>query len=189
MARNGKIARLPRSIRDELNRRLDDGEPGAPILEWLNSHAEVRPVLEECFDGRPINEPNLTHWRQGGFREWKHARESCEWAHTLSDDEGQPGDESRAGPLSDRVSTIATVALGKLLCHPGMVSVSSNGERREFHAVLKALSRLRREDHTAARLRVDLSRYTLGNECELPPPPPLSPVKPNEARLSRLKPS
>ena len=36
MTRNGKIARLPRAIRDELSRRLQDGEPGKHLVQWLN---------------------------------------------------------------------------------------------------------------------------------------------------------
>jgi hypothetical protein len=37
MTRTGKIARLPRELRDELNRRLREGEPGIRLVEWLNS--------------------------------------------------------------------------------------------------------------------------------------------------------
>jgi len=37
MTRTGKIARLPLSIRDQLNRRLLDNEPGPSLLGWLNS--------------------------------------------------------------------------------------------------------------------------------------------------------
>ena len=38
--RNGKIARLPLEIREQLNRRLDDGEQGQPDLDWLNALPE-----------------------------------------------------------------------------------------------------------------------------------------------------
>ena len=34
--RNGKIARLPRDVREELNRRLDNNAPGGPLLAWLS---------------------------------------------------------------------------------------------------------------------------------------------------------
>ena len=32
MTRTGKIARLPRTIRAQLNRRLEDGEPGSDLV-------------------------------------------------------------------------------------------------------------------------------------------------------------
>jgi len=37
-ARNGKIARIPLEIREQLNCRLADGEPGNRLVEWLNSN-------------------------------------------------------------------------------------------------------------------------------------------------------
>ena len=71
MTRNGKIARLPREIRDELNQRLDDGRKGKDLVEWLNSLANVKKVLSSGFGGRPINEQNVSQWKLGGFLEWQ----------------------------------------------------------------------------------------------------------------------
>jgi hypothetical protein len=53
---SGKIANLPSEIRDELNYRLNDGEPGNELVEWLNAKPEVIKVITERFDGRPISE-------------------------------------------------------------------------------------------------------------------------------------
>ncbi len=39
--RIGKIAGLPRAVRDPLNQRLHDVEPGHRLLEWLNALPEV----------------------------------------------------------------------------------------------------------------------------------------------------
>jgi hypothetical protein len=36
MTRNGKIARLPKAIRDQLNKNLEDGMPGCRLVDWLN---------------------------------------------------------------------------------------------------------------------------------------------------------
>jgi hypothetical protein len=60
MTRNGKIARLTRAIRDELNRRLQDGEPGVRLVAWLNGLPETQKILQVDFGGRPINEQNLS---------------------------------------------------------------------------------------------------------------------------------
>jgi hypothetical protein len=68
--RRGKIARLPREIREELNVRLDDGLEADQILPWLNDLPDVREVVAEQFNGVPISPQNLSAWRQGGFREW-----------------------------------------------------------------------------------------------------------------------
>jgi len=68
--RNGKIAQLPVAVRDELNRRLDDGESGPRLLAWLNALPVVQALLDSR-SWRPINPPNLTAWRQGGYRDWR----------------------------------------------------------------------------------------------------------------------
>ena len=41
MTRNGKIARLPDDIREELNRRLERNVQGITLVEWLNSLPQV----------------------------------------------------------------------------------------------------------------------------------------------------
>src|ERR1035438_7957478 len=52
MTRVGKIARLPREIREQLNHRLQDGEIGKRLVDWLNSLPEVKAVLAGEFNGR-----------------------------------------------------------------------------------------------------------------------------------------
>ncbi|MGO8698578.1 MAG: hypothetical protein ACLQVY_12755 [Limisphaerales bacterium] len=58
MTRNGKIARLPLAFRQQLNLRLQNGELG-------------RAVLATHFAAKPIDESNLSDWKQGGHLEWE----------------------------------------------------------------------------------------------------------------------
>jgi hypothetical protein len=83
--RRGKIARLPRSIRDELNVRLDDGQDADQVLPWLNELPEVRDVLKQHFNGAPISPQNLSGWRQGGFNEWLLFHQFLESAERMTD--------------------------------------------------------------------------------------------------------
>ena len=83
MTRKGKIARLPRAIRDELNRRLDDGEQGVRLVEWLNGLPEVKKVLESDFEGRAITEDNLAEWKNGGFLDWQAQQETLSLVREL----------------------------------------------------------------------------------------------------------
>jgi hypothetical protein len=89
MTRNGKIARLPGSVRAELNQRLENGEEGPKLLAWLNGLREVRKALQASFDGTAISKQNLSEWRLGGFREWQIRRELIEQARQLSDGRGE----------------------------------------------------------------------------------------------------
>ena len=78
MTRKGKIARLPQSIREQINRRLQDGQPGNQVVAWLNTLPEVAAVMAAEFAGQPINEPNLSHWRLGGYQDWEARQDALE---------------------------------------------------------------------------------------------------------------
>ena len=70
MTHNGKIGRLPRNLRDELNHRLENGETAGVVLPWLNALPAVQAVLAAEFQASQINEQNLSNWRKGGYQDW-----------------------------------------------------------------------------------------------------------------------
>jgi len=78
MTRRGKIARLPKEIREQLNQQLDDGKQGKDLVSWLNSIPEVQSVIGRLFRGKAINKHNLSQWRKGGYREWQAKQEWLE---------------------------------------------------------------------------------------------------------------
>lgn len=61
--RNGKIARLPFLVREEVNQRLRDNQTGTEILAWLNDK-------HLATGSEPFNAENLSNWREGGFADW-----------------------------------------------------------------------------------------------------------------------
>ena len=64
MTRLGKIARLPRRVREDLNDQLLEGVSGAEVVEWLN-----------------------------GFEEWRRHEEAREWLSALVE-EGEELEEA-----------------------------------------------------------------------------------------------
>src|SRR5882757_2859219 len=74
MIRHGKVARLPAALREELNRRLEDGHSHRELVAWLNGLPAVQGVLAERFGGRPISEQNMSAWCHGGYAEWEAPR-------------------------------------------------------------------------------------------------------------------
>ena len=66
----GKIARLPREIRNQLARGIGDGIPGARLVTWLNSLPEVQAILQREFGGQPIKPQNLSKWKIRGYPDW-----------------------------------------------------------------------------------------------------------------------
>ena len=68
MTLHGQIARLPLAIRQQLNLRHQNGELAQDLLSWLNRLSEVQAILAAAhFAAKPIDESNLTFWKQGGY--------------------------------------------------------------------------------------------------------------------------
>jgi len=150
MTRTGKIARLPREIREKLNRRLENGVPGVEVVAWLNALPKVRKVLTLFFDGNPINEQNLSDWKQGGYLDWQKQQDSLElareWSANVDDLKDLPG-----GSLSDK----ASVLLGMHYLRMIEAMSPTIGEKPEDWQRLRELCHdlvaLRRGDHNAER--------------------------------------
>ena len=83
----GKISRLPESIREEINRRLYDGHTGRQVAKRLNTLPEVQELLTSKFQRlkvKKIREQNVSAWRQSAYAEWLRAREEAELRSALS---------------------------------------------------------------------------------------------------------
>lgn len=161
MARNGKIARLPRGVRDALNRRLEDGEPGPALLDWLNALPEAKAVLGREFAGRPVSAQNLSEWRQGGFAEWQRHQDARGWVRTLTEQAGELAEEADGVPLADQLAGPVAVALGRRLGDLMAAETLGPEERRELLALARELAQLRRGDHTAARVRLEREAWEM----------------------------
>ncbi len=120
--RRGKIARLPRAVREQLNVRLDDGLEAAEILPWLNDLPEVRQIVNERFNGTPVSPQNLSAWRQGGFQEWLLHRELLDSAAHMREHVAELNDEIASDspdgiphPLADYMVAQLTVRFAGFL--------------------------------------------------------------------------
>ena len=83
----GKIARLPRDLREDLNRRLQNEESPKDLVEWLNGLPEVQSLLTAEFGGRFITRQNLYDWRQYGFRDWQMRQSARDFLLNLDEEE------------------------------------------------------------------------------------------------------
>ena len=152
MTRTGKIARMPRAIRGQLNERLHDGEPGQRLLEWLNALPEVQAVLAAEFDGRPVNAQNLSDWRQGGYRDWVTQQEALELAQRLGEDTAELNAEGQP-PLTD---TLALWLAARYAVATRRVTEAEGAEGwRLLRELCADVVELRRGDHSAERLRLE----------------------------------
>src|ERR1035437_7389778 len=158
MTRNGKIARLPREIRDELNRRLQNGGQGGPLLAWLSSLPDVSAVLAREFGGVAISKQNLCEWRAGGFAEWQARQETLDQARELAADACEIT-AATDGRLTDHLATVLAVRYASVL-HGwnGEVSDEFRKKLRALRGLCQDIVELRRGDHSGARLKMDQDR-------------------------------
>jgi hypothetical protein len=159
MARNGKIARLSAVVREQLNRRLLDGEAAKPLLEWLNRQKEVRETMKHCFNGVPVSEQNLTEWRQGGHQDWLRLEESRDLLRGLGEEASEFGVATEERSMAELMAARATMELAKV----SQMLLSQATEPEERWRILKELlphlTQLRRADHWASRLKILKERH------------------------------
>ena len=157
MTRTGKIARLPHALREQLNRRLRDGERGKAVVQWLNALPEVQNVLTAEFAGRPMREQNLSEWRKQGYREWLASQAALEMLGEMVA-EG----EVLKNQLGESVTDKLTSWVIPHYVAAARAKVAAAKDPNEQWSVLRILCAdlvaLRRGDHYVERLRLEGER-------------------------------
>jgi len=184
MARRGKIARLPKAVRDELNTRLQNGEMGSALIEWLNGLPEVKEVLKAQFEGRPVNDQNLSDWRHGGYADWEVRQEKVMLRQVRSRAD-RLDEEVEGTDISDCLATVVAAEMTGLARR--LLAKETDPEKRwkRLSQVNKQLSRLRRDDHREARLVIQQDRWD--KETEVKEKPLNHPQLTPEERAQRIK--
>ena len=161
MTRNGKIARLPRTIREQVNRKLDDGITGVEIVEWLNTLPEAQALMAAEFDGRPIREQNLSEWKAGGYRDWQMRQEALEMVRSLAEEAGELKKAAAKEPLTESlalwVAARYAVAAKKLAAE----GVDGEAHWKLLRAFCSDIVALRQGDHSAENLKIERKRLEL----------------------------
>ena len=155
----GKIARLPKDIREELNRRMDDGQPASVILPWVNELPAVKTVLETHFGGAPINDGNLSEWRQHGHQRWLEKQESVTELKELAED-AKDFSDTTGGNLARGTASIAAAKILKMLQAMPVEQCSIN----DLMKISYAISTLLNADQNQVRLEHEKTRVYQGNE-------------------------
>jgi len=172
MTRNGKIARLPKAIRDELNQRLEDGQLGVRLVDWLNMLPEVQTVLTEQFDGRAINEVNLSEWKAGGYLDWQARREMLADTQELIE-EAQDLKAGTNGPLAEQLGAIVAGRYAQLLNRwNGVVDEAFTKQLKGLRMLCQDVAVLRRGELAvgdqalrAERLALDKKQFDNAMRC------------------------
>jgi hypothetical protein len=152
----GKIGRLGTALREEVNRRLVNGETACRMAIWLNSLPEVQAVLAADFGGRPISEMNLSKWRKHGYKKWLWRQE----AQAMAAESGRlqaPG----APPLTDQMA--GWVGVHYLMAVRKLTEMEREGkpDLRVLRGFCRDVVALRRGELGEARLKLERERREL----------------------------
>jgi hypothetical protein len=165
--RNGKIARLPKYIRDDLCRRIENGELGRELVKWLNGLSDVQEVLKEQFGGRAVTEQNLSEWKLGGYPEWLRREETRLLVSSLTEQSDELDETADGQEISDRFAGVFAAELTRLAAT--LLEKETDPEKRwqRLREVHRELSQLRRDDHRAVRTSIKRDRWNRQVECEI----------------------
>ncbi|HWC60759.1 MAG TPA: hypothetical protein VHC44_13770 [Verrucomicrobiae bacterium] len=193
--RIGKIAQLPKSIRDDLNHRLNNGHQSPELLKWLNGLPETKELLAEKFDHQPITKSNLSDWRHGGFEDWRQDQLREARIQRIS----ETGESLEQAETGDLFENFARIAVAELMADLDGLSKLRGEKRSQYlHSLVRDLARLQnaynrsrwadlawtKYNHSrtgASPVRTDESELTTHNS-QLPNSSPTTSVVPDRAQ-------
>ena len=185
---NGKIARLPHAVREELNRRLQNGETGKVILPWLNALPAVQAVLAARFAAVPVNHQNLSNWRHSGYQDWLEQQRYGNLARDLAENAEEIAPDNGGPVIANSLSTVLMAELAVSVYKSQNEQSESANPSEKFNrlcGLLHTLCEVRREDHRVARLGLDRDRQAFALEKAMFPV--INPC-PNPQNSSQFKP-
>ncbi len=157
--RTGKIARLPHTLREEVNVRLLNGETSTLILRWLNTRPEAIQVWERDFEGVPASAQNLSEWKLGGWKEWRDRKDRVENLKTLSSFAHELANSG--GSIADGAASILAGQILEALEQAGNLVVTGGSDDAErdpnegLIAMAKAVSSLQKSAAAKGKLELD----------------------------------
>ena len=130
--RRGKIARLPRKIREEVNVMISDGLPYAEIIARLGDH------------GKGLNKDNLINWHAGGYRDWLRDQPWLDQLHASLDFATIVLDDSDAPKIREASLIIAVKQMYELIksFEPAEFKQQLKDEPATYSKILNSLSKL-----------------------------------------------
>jgi hypothetical protein len=162
---NGKIARLPHHIREQIHFRLRDGQRAKPILAWLNSIPEVREVLASSYGGRPIDDGNLSEWKKRSHSAWLIEQTALGEARRFMSECRQLA-QAGEGTVTDNLGAFVAAQYALATQQSGG-EADAESQWKRLRALCHDVVGLRRGDQLAERLR--LQRETLALRHPQPP--------------------
>lgn len=161
MTRNGKVARMPRVIRDTINLAFESGMEGKAIVAWINTQPEARKVLDLWFDGKPVTKQNLSEWKKGGYKEWLKQQEACDIVRRLIEKANALTVAADEAPISDQLSTVLTLELVNIAQTLLDETADTHERWQRLQELFRVLARVRQGDFKAGKLTLERMQWNV----------------------------
>jgi hypothetical protein len=149
-----KIESLPKAIREQVNRRLHNGETAQQIAEWLNTLSEVKSLMVTQFEGGPITETHLACWQTGGYRNWAAQQEALDAAVQFGENAAEIA-KAAGGQLADQLALCLTARIAVALRKAPCAGEDAAGQLQRLRQLVGDLVALRKGDQSAQWLRIE----------------------------------
>jgi hypothetical protein len=155
----GKVAQLPKPIRDRLNQMLRDGITYREIIVKLGD------------DGKNLNEPNICLWFQGGYQDWLKQQDAIENERAKWEFAADALREDDTNDIAQVALQVAVKQIYKALSELTPDSLENILDERpdEYVRLINALSRLSRETLSFRKYREACIRARVENAKLLDP--------------------
>jgi hypothetical protein len=161
--RNGKIAHLPRPLRDRICQRIYENASLTQLAEALNQIPEVQAVLANHFNAKPISQQNLSEWKAGGYRDWLLKRQLLENKTESVADARQLAQTAHG--LADSLFGILTLDYAQLMMNRDQDDDETFEKKRAALSILSQdIVRLRRCQIQARRVEIQEGRFERDEE-------------------------
>jgi hypothetical protein len=148
VSKTGKVARLPKTLRDQINQMLRDGLSYPAIIKKLqppNTPSHQHSTSQ--FLPYPILEKNLSHWQQGGHQDWLKEQAWIEKTRARQETALDLMGDFDATQVNHAALQLGTLHIFEALrdLGPGSLDKRLGGDSGAFARLLNALSRSSRE--------------------------------------------
>ena len=161
--RNGKIAHLPRDLRDRVCQCIYENASLTQLAKELNEIPQVQSMLAARFEAVPISQQNLSEWKAGGYRDWLLKRQLLDHqAETVAD--AQELAQTAEG-LADHLFGMLTLDYAQIMMNRQKDDEATFEKKRAALSILSQdIVRLRRCSIQARRIDLQESRFESDQE-------------------------
>ncbi len=130
--RTGKVARLPKAVRDRICQLMLDGHTYLQIIEELGD------------DGKALNEDNLSSWKSGGYLDWRREEKELAEIQTRQENAADVGRATEGTSLCEATRKMLIAQILDALRDTGTTSLQNAlAEKPETYVrLLHAVARL-----------------------------------------------